>query len=383
MIVSSEALELHKKLRGKIAVQSKLALTTKEQLSLAYTPGVSQAVKAIVDDPKQVFKLTIKHNTVAVVTDGSAVLGLGNVGAEAAMPVMEGKCMLFKEFAGIDAFPLCLKTQNNEEIINIIANISPIFGGINIEDISAPRCFEIEEKLQNLGIPVMHDDQHATAIVVLAALYNATKIVGKELKALKVVVVGSGAAGVATIKLLSRVGIKNILAVDSKGIISKNRKDLNSSKRELVVITDPQDVDGDLQAAAINADVLIGVSTKGLFTQNIVKSMNPEPIIFAMANPDPEILPIDAKRWGVAVIGTGRSDFPNQINNALVFPGFFKGLLENRITKITPEMKIKAAKALAGIIPHPTANNFIPSILDKRVVPVIAGSLRPPPSHRV
>lgn len=374
MTNTNEAIDLHKKLGGKIAVVSKLSLKNKKRLSLSYTPGVASAVRAIATDPKQVYALTIKQNAVAVVSDGSAVLGLGNVGAEAAMPVMEGKCMIFREFAGIDAFPLCLKTQNTDEIVTIIKNIAPTFGGINIEDISAPRCFEIEKRLQDLGIPVMHDDQHATAIVVLAALYNAVKIVDKKLEPLKIVVVGSGAAGTATIKLLSFVGIKNILSVDSKGIISKKRQDLNPSKHELLSITNPDDIDGDLMKAAKNADVLIGVSTKGLFTEEIVKSMSSKPIIFAMANPDPEILPTDAKKWGVAVIGTGRSDYPNQINNALVFPGFFKGLLQNRITRVTSEMKLAAAKALSDLISQPTPDNFIPSILDTRVVPAIVGS---------
>lgn len=374
MTNTSEAVDLHKKLGGKIAVVSKLSLKNKKRLSLSYTPGVASAVRAIANDPSSVYDLTIKRNSVAVVSDGSAVLGLGNVGALAAIPVMEGKCMIFKEFAGIDAFPICLRTQNSDEIITIIRNIAPIFGGINIEDISAPRCFEIEDKLQNLGIPVMHDDQHATAIVVLAALYNAVKIVKKDLESLKIVVVGSGAAGTATIKLLSFVGIKNILSVDSKGIVSKKRQDLNPSKQELLSITNPDDIDGDLMSAAKNADVLIGVSAKGLFTEKIVKSMSSKPIIFAMANPDPEILPADAKKWGAAVIGTGRSDYPNQINNALVFPGFFKGLLQNRITRVTSEMKLAAAKALSNLISQPTPDNFIPSILDTRVVPAIVGS---------
>jgi len=376
MVENLKAWEFHKKLHGKLSVQSKISLKTKKRLSLAYTPGVAQAVEAIANDPKQVYTLTIKHNSVAVVTDGSAVLGLGNVGAEAALPVMEGKCIIFKEFAGIDAFPICIKSQNSDDIVSIIKNIAPAFGGINIEDISAPRCFEIEERLQNLGIPVMHDDQHATAIVVLAALYNATKAVNKKIQTCKIVVVGSGAAGTAVIKLLAYLGLKNILAVDSKGIISIKRTALNPSKKELIKITNPEGINDDLKVAAKGADVLIGVSAKGIFTKEIIQSMNSHPIIFAMANPNPEVLPTDAKKWGVAIIGTGRSDYPNQINNALVFPGFFKGLLKYRITKMDSDMKVKAANALANLIPSPTENNFIPSILDKRVVPAIAESLK-------
>lgn len=370
-----KAIVLHKKLQGKIEVRSKIRLNTRAVLSLAYTPGVGEAVRYIHQNPESVFQMTMKQNTVAVVSDGSAVLGLGNVGAKAAIPVMEGKCAIFKEFAGVDAFPICVETQNVDEIVTIIRNIAPIFGGINMEDISAPRCFQIEERLQDLGIPVMHDDQHATAMIVLAALVNAVKVAKKEISQLKIVFSGAGAAADSTIRLLAKLKPNDIIVVDSQGIISPKRNDLNSYKKSLLKITNKNDISGNLADAAKNADVLVGLSRKDLFTEEIVRSLAPNPIIFAMANPYPEIMPEDAKKWGVKIIGTGRSDYPNQINNSSVFPGFFKGLLKYRITKITDEMKLTAAYAIAGLIKKPTAENFIPSIFDKRVVPAIVKSL--------
>lgn len=371
----NSALAFHQKLNGKIKILSKTNLSKRENLILAYTPGVAQAVNYIAIHKKAVFDLTIKKNAIAVITDGSAVLGLGNVGAEAALPVMEGKCAIFSEFAHINAFPICLQTQKTEEIISIIRNISPVFGGINLEDISAPRCFEIEEKLQDLGIPVMHDDQHATAIVVLAGLYNAVKIVNKKLKKCKIVIVGSGAAGTAITKLLVYLKINNILVVDTKGIISSKRFDLSPHKKELSQITNKNIIDGNLSNACQNADILIGVSSKNIFTKEIINSMNKNPIIFALANPDPEINQDMAKQLKIAVYANGRSDCPNQINNALVFPGFFKGLLQKRITKITNEMKVNSAQALARLIKKPSPEKFMPSIFDRKVVPTIVASL--------
>lgn len=376
MVYKDKALDLHKKLNGKIEIKSKVVLKTKDVLSLAYTPGVAQASIAIQNNPASVYQLTIKKNAVAVVSDGSAVLGLGNIGAKAAIPVMEGKCAIFKEFAGIDAFPICIETQNVDEIVTIIKNIAPVFGGINIEDIAAPRCFEIEKRLQDLDIPVMHDDQHATSIIVLAALLNALKVVKKSFSDCKIVLSGSGAAGTATVKLLSKLSPKDILVVDRTGIISSERRDLNPCKLELTKITNRQNITGGLADAAKNADVLIGLSSKGLFTQEIIESLNHDPIIFAMANPNPEITPEDARKWGVTIIGTGRSDYPNQINNSLVFPGFFKGLLKYRITKINNEMKLAAAYALADLIKNPTPDNFVPTMFDKRVVPTIVAALK-------
>jgi malate dehydrogenase (oxaloacetate-decarboxylating) len=368
---NQDALSIQRKIQGKIKVISKIHLNSRKNLSLAYTPGVGQVSAYIRDNKQSVHELTIKNNTIAVVSDGSAVLGLGNIGPEAAIPVMEGKCAIFSEFAGINAFPLCLNTQNTEEIIAVIRAISPVFGGINIEDISAPRCFEIEDRLQDLGIPVIHDDQHATAIVILAALTNALKIVNKTLEKAKIVVTGSGAAGTAIINILVKSGAKNILAVDRKGIISKSRADISGYKIKLAQITNPKGLNGTLQDAAKEADVLIGVSSKGLFTESIVRSMNKDSIVFALANPDPEVSPIDAKRWGAKLIATGRSDYPNQVNNALVFPGLFKGLLAAKKTKITDEIKFKTAHAIASLIKNPTPRKFIPSIFNKNLIPSI------------
>lgn len=373
----NKALNLHRKLQGKLTIYSKFPLREKKGLSLIYTPGVAGAVQEITQNKDFIYNLTIKQNTIAVVTDGSAVLGLGNVGPEAALPVMEGKCAIFAEFAGINAFPICLKTQNVDEIIQTIKNISPVFGGINLEDISAPRCFEIEEKLQKtLYIPVMHDDQHATAIVVLAGLINATQVINKELKKCKVIIVGVGAAGSAIVKLLSFYGVKNIILVDSEGIVGSYRKNLEDYKKKLLLITNKNNLEGGLKTAAKMGDILIGVSQKGIFTREIIRSLNHNPIVFALANPDPELDPTDAKNWRVAVYANGRSDCQNQINNALVFPGFFKGLLKGKIIKITNQMKVNAAKALALLIKNPTAKYFIPSIFDKDVIPTIAESIK-------
>lgn len=372
---SLKALNLHRKLQGKLSITSKLPLNSKETLSFLYTPGVAAAVNYIHKKKEAVYDLTIKRDTIAVITDGSAVLGLGNVGPEAALPVMEGKCAIFKDFAGINAFPICLATQDVDAIVETVKHISPVFAGINLEDISAPRCFEIEKRLQDLGIPVMHDDQHATAIVVLAALINATKMVKRDLNRSKIVIVGCGAAGTAIIKLLAFLKIKNILAVDRHGILSANRKDLTNYKQELIRITNPENISGDLINASADADILIGVSAKGIFTKKIIRSMVENPIVFALANPDPEVDLADAKKWGVKIYASGRSDYPNQVNNALVFPGFFKGLLKNRITKITDQMKINTAYTLASLIKNPTPQKFIPSIFDKRIVPTIVTGL--------
>ena len=343
---------------------------------MAYTPCVAEVSSVIVKDKKLAREYTIKKNTVAVVSDGSAVLGLGNIGAEAAIPVMEGKAILFKELANVDAFPICLKTQDPDEIIEIVKNISPVFGGINLEDISAPNCFYIEEKLQDIGIPVMHDDQHGTAIVVVAALINAAKVVGREINSMKIVVVGAGAAGNAIAKMIAReLDPKDIVVCDSKGIISKNRGDLNSVKMKLLETTNKNGMKGSMEDALTDADVFIGVSKGGILNADMVRTMNSGPIIFAMANPIPEIMPDEAKKGGASVIGTGRSDFPNQINNVLAFPGIFRGLLDSGAVKVTDEIKINAARALAGYVEDPTAENILPDPLDKKVAVTIADSV--------
>jgi len=371
--INKQALALHKKSRGKIEVMPKVKLNLPRELALAYTPGVGAVSNVIAADPRKALEYTAKGNLVAVVTDGSAVLGLGNIGPEAAIPVMEGKCAIFKKFAGIDAFPICLKTQKSEEIISIVKNISPNFAGINLEDISSPRCFEVEKKLSKiLKIPVFHDDQHGTAIVVLAGLINSLKLVDKPISRVRVVINGAGAAGTAIAYLLHQAGVKNLIILDSKGIISRKRDYLYPHKKELLKIILPEPSKGVLKEALKGADVFVGVSLCCILAPMIVKTMNENPIIFALANPDPEILPDDAINSGAAVVATGRSDFPNQLNNALVFPGLFRGLLDGKISRVTVKMKLATARALADLIKNPTPFNIIPSIFDKRVVPTVA-----------
>lgn len=366
---------MHEDLRGKIVISSKIELN-EETLPIAYTPGVAKASNAIAENKSEVNKLTGKWNTVPVVSDGSAVLGLGNIGPEAAMPVMEGKCAIFAQFAGINAVPICLDTQDTEEIIDTIKYMAPSFGGINLEDISAPRCFEIERRLtEELDIPVFHDDQHGTAIVVLAGLINALKVVGKE-KDAKIVISGAGAAGVAITNLLFEYGFKNICMCDSKGVITDSRNKLNDHKEQILRKSAASCPVGNCNLALVGADVLIGVSKPGQFTADDIKKMNENPIVFAMANPIPEIMPDEAKKGGAKVIATGRSDFPNQINNALVFPGLFRGLLDNEIRKVTPEIKLAVAKAIAKMVKNPSEEKIIPSIFEKGLVPTIANALK-------
>ncbi len=370
------SLDLHKKFGGKLEVKSKIKIKTKEDLSLAYTPCVAEVCSLIAKDKKLAKEYTIKKNTVAVVSDGSAVLGLGNIGAEASIPVMEGKAILFKELADVDAFPVCLSTQDPDEIISIVKNIAPVFGGINLEDISAPNCFYIEDKLQEIGIPVMHDDQHGTAIVVVAALLNALKVLGKDVKKTKVVIVGAGAAGIAITKMISsELDVQDIVVCDSKGIISKNRNDLNSVKKKLLLTTNKNNISGTMQEALVGADVFIGVSTGDILNSEMIKTMNQDSIVFAMANPIPEIMPDLAKVGGAAIVGTGRSDFPNQINNVLAFPGIFRGLLDRGMTKVTSEIKINVARTLADYVKNPTPENILPDPLDKEVAKVIAKNI--------
>lgn len=380
--IYEESLKLHKKLKGAIEIKSKMRLRTAHDLSLLYTPGVAGVAGAIVNDTSQAFELTIKHNTVAVVSDGSAVLGLGNIGPYSAIPIMEGKALLFKEYADINAFPLCLQTQKSNEIIQIIKNIAPVFSGINLEDISAPRCFEIEDALQDIGIPVFHDDQHGSAIVVLAALINASKVAGKQMQDLVVVVNGAGAAGTAITKLLRCVGqdkricerVKEVLVCDSKGILYIDRRDINNNpyKLNLAKISNQHKKQGSLKDAMKGADVFIGVSRGNLVTPEMIKSMNTRPIIIAMANPIPEIMPDVAINAGAFIVGTGRSDYPNQVNNVLAFPGIFRGAIDVRARTITNGMKIAAAFALSKTVPKPTRDKILPSPLDKTIVKKIA-----------
>ncbi|MBU42913.1 MAG: NAD-dependent malic enzyme [Spirochaetaceae bacterium] len=385
MDIFSESLEFHKKLKGKLEIRSKSHIESRHDLSLLYTPGVAESCRAIHRDPQQARQLTIKSDTVAVITDGSAVLGLGNIGPLAALPVMEGKCVLFKEYAGLNAFPICLDTQNTVEIINAVRNLAPVFAGINLEDISAPRCFEIEAGLQDIGIPVFHDDQHGTAIVLLAGLLNAAKLAGKSLSELRVVINGSGAAGTAIAELLLGVGhdpsvsepVSEVLMCDTKGIISRNRSDIesNPAKMKLARITNRHGRDGDLNAAIEDADVFIGVSVEGALTPAMVRKMRPDPIIFALANPVPEILPEEAYAAGALVVGTGRSDFPNQINNVLAFPGVFRGAIDVQAPRITAAMKIAAARALADHVGKPDKEHIIPSVLDKTAGEAVAAAV--------
>lgn len=377
--VASKAIALHKKLGGKIRIQPTAPVKNRSDLALVYTPGVAAVSSLVAQDPKKAREHTIKGKMVAVVSDGSAVLGLGNIGPLGALPVMEGKAALFKTFAGVDAFPIVLDTQDTDAIVETVLRIAPGFGGINLEDIAAPKCFEIERRIaEALDIPVMHDDQHGTAIVVLAGLINAAKVVKKDLNECVAVVSGVGAAGVATIKLLKLYAPKiRIIAVDSVGIISKDRKDLNPIKQMLLAegIIHGED-GGNLSAALMGSDIFLGVSKPGVITKDMVKSMAKNPIIFAMANPIPEIMPDEAKRGGAAVIATGRSDFPNQVNNSLAFPGIFRGALDNKITKITEEIKLKAAKAIASLIKKPVADKILPDMFDKRVAKAVAKVVR-------
>ncbi len=370
------ALEAHEKFKGKISVEPKMPLESKDDLSIAYTPGVAKPCQEIAEDKENAYKYTAKGNMVAVVSDGSAVLGLGNIGPEASLPVMEGKSVLFKKFANVDAFPIILDTQDTEEIIRTVENIAPGFGGINLEDISAPRCFEIEKRLkQELNIPVFHDDQHGTAIVTLAGMYNALELTHKEMKDLQVVVNGAGAAGVAIVKLLFAAGVKDVIMCDSRGIIYKGRNSLNDTKKEMADITNKQGRKGSLADAVKDMDVFIGVSVPDVLSKDMVRSMNENPMIFAMSNPDPEILPDDAKEAGAAVVATGRSDFPNQINNVLAFPGLFRGALDARITRLTTKMFITAAKAIADCVENVTPDKIIPSPFDERVPQSVAKAI--------
>lgn len=371
------ALELHEKNQGKIEVVSKVEVKTRDDLSTAYTPGVAEPCRKIRDNADDVYKYTAKGNLVAVVSDGSAVLGLGNIGAKAAIPVMEGKSILFKEFADVDAFPICIDTQDDEEIIKIVKNIAPVFGGVNLEDIAAPRCFYIERRLkEETDIPIFHDDQHGTAVCVLSAIINAAKVVKKDFADLKVVINGCGAAGSATARIILAKGVKDMFLVDMEGIINKDvpATMLNDNHKELAAMTNHEGRVGNLTDAVKDADVFVGVSKPGLLTTDMVKTMAKDAIIFAMANPTPEIFPDEAHAGGAAVVGTGRSDFANQINNVLVFPGLFKGALSVRASDINEEMKLAAAEALAGYIPDAELNNenIIPSALDKNVAAVIA-----------
>ncbi len=368
-----KSLELHKKEGGKLEIKSKFRLKNKNDLSLAYTPCVAEVCKKIAKNKKLAKTYTIKKNAVAVITDGSAVLGLGNIGPEAAIPVMEGKAILFKKLADIDAFPICLDTQDSNEIVKVIKAIAPVFGGIQLEDISAPRCFYVEERLQNIGIPVIHDDQHGTSIVVAAALMNAAKVVKKSVDSMKIVIVGAGAAGTAIAKfIVSELKPKELIICDSKGIISKKRKDLPPHKSQLARITNKNGADGTLKDALLAADVFIGVSSGGILKPKMIKTMNPDPIIFAMANPIPEIMPDIAKKAGAAVIGTGRSDFPNQINNVLAYPGLFRGLLNGNLVKVSDKMKISAAKVIANYIKNPHSQKILPSALDRNIPRLVA-----------
>ncbi|MDS0525107.1 NAD-dependent malic enzyme [Clostridium sp. SHJSY1] len=373
-----ESLKLHEENKGKITVTSKVKVETRDDLSLAYTPGVAEPCRKIHEDEENVYKYTAKGNLVAVVTDGSAVLGLGDIGPMAGMPVMEGKAILFKEFADVDAFPILVDSKNVDEIVNAVRLIAPTFGGINLEDIGAPRCFEVEEKLKKVvDIPVFHDDQHGTAIVVLAGVINSLKVVDKKLEDIKVVVNGAGAAGTAIAKLLLSSGVKNLIAVDKVGILYRGMEKIDDAKEALTEITNPDNIKGSLADALVGADLFVGVSAPGILKTEMVQSMNKDAIIFAMANPTPEIMPDEAKAAGARVIGTGRSDFPNQVNNVLAFPGIFRGALDVRAKEINEEMKIAAAYAIANYIKDEelNENNVIPSALDKNVATKVAEAI--------
>ncbi|MBR3575360.1 MAG: NADP-dependent malic enzyme [Lachnospiraceae bacterium] len=379
MGVNEEALKAHEEWNGKLSTEAKAKVDSREALAIAYTPGVAEPCRKIADDKELVYKYTWKANTIAVVSDGSAVLGLGNIGPEAAMPVMEGKAVLFKEFGGVNAVPICLDTQDTEEIIKAVKWMAPGFGGINLEDISAPRCFEIEERLKaELNIPVFHDDQHGTAIVVLAASINSMKVTGKKKEDCKIVVNGAGAAGVAISKLLLKYGFGSVILCDSKGIVSADRTDLNSTKKEMLKITNPENRSGKLSDALVGTDIFVGVSAPGVLTQEMIKTMNPDPIIFAMANPTPEIMPDEAKAAGAKIVGTGRSDFPNQINNVVAFPGIFRGALEARAPQITEEMKLAAAEAIAAAVPADKLceEYIMPEAFDPNVRDMVADAVK-------
>ena len=371
------ALDKHKELKGKIGLALKDTLDSRDKLSIYYTPGVGAVSSYVAEHPAEARDYTWLNNNVAVISDGTAVLGLGDIGPYGALPVMEGKAMLFKHFAGIDAVPIVLDVHTADEIVAAVKAIAPSFGGINLEDIAAPICFEVEERLKaELQIPVMHDDQHGTAVVTLAGLINATKLTGRKLSDCKIVLVGAGAAGVAIAKLLHLYAKPQIIAVDSKGIISRERSDLNPSKQRLLEFTNPGNVSGSLADAVRGADVFIGVSQAGLLSGEMVKTMAAKPIIFAMANPTPEIMPDDARSAGAAIVATGRSDFPNQVNNALAFPGIFRGALDNRVGQITDEHKIKAAEVIAALVESPDADHIIPSVLDPRLTAAVADVIR-------
>lgn len=380
MDIFERSIRLHQELQGKITVENKLDIRTKDDLSLAYSPGVAAPCEEIHNDPSKVYDYTIKGNTVAIVSDGSAVLGLGNIGAHAAIPVMEGKAMLFKRFAGINGFPICLTTQKTDEIISIVKNIAPVFGGINLEDISSPRCFEVEEKLQDIGIPVFHDDQHGTAIVVLAALMNYCRLTGRKMEDLKIVINGAGAAGIAIARYLGKKDrdarnqqiAKEIIMCDTMGIIHKNRLGVNDIKEELLLYTNPRNLMGTVEDALIGADVFVGVSKANLLNRNHIRAMAKDPLILALANPIPEILPDEAMAGGAFIVCTGRSDFPNQVNNVLAFPGIFLGALHARAKRITLAMKFAAAQAIASAVENPTREQIIPPALDESIAHRVA-----------
>lgn len=379
MTNSEKALQMHEQWNGKLETAAKAHVNSREDLAIAYTPGVAEPCKVIAKDPEAAYKYTIKSNTVAVVSDGSAVLGLGNIGALAAMPVMEGKAVLFKEFGGVNAVPVCLDTQDTEEIIKTVVNIAPAFGGINLEDISAPRCFEIEERLKELlDIPVFHDDQHGTAIVVLAGIINALKVTGKKKEDCRVVVNGAGSAGVAITKLLLTYGFEHITMCDINGIISSASPNLNWMQKKMTEVTNLENKTGSLADAMCGADIFVGVSAPGIVTKEMVASMNSDAILFAMANPVPEIMPDLAKEAGARVVGTGRSDFPNQVNNVVAFPGIFKGALEGRATQITEEMKLATANAIASLVSDEelNENNILPEAFDSLVADVVSKAVK-------
>lgn len=379
MTQSEKALQLHEQWNGKIDTTSKCQVKSREDLAIAYTPGVAEPCKVIAENEEEVYRYTIKSNTVAIVSDGSAVLGLGNIGAKAAIPVMEGKAVLFKEFGGVNAFPICLDTQDTEEIIRTVTHIAPAFGGINLEDISAPRCFEIETRLKELlDIPVFHDDQHGTAIVVLAGIINALKVVNKKKEDCRVIVNGAGSAGIAISKLLLRYGFQDVTLCDKSGILSKKTPDLNWMQKEMMEVTNREGKEGTLADAFVDADIFVGVSAPGIVSEEMVASMNRDSILFAMANPVPEIMPDLAKKAGAKVVGTGRSDFPNQVNNVVAFPGIFKGALEGRARQITEEMKLAAALAIASLVPDGELkeDNILPEPFDPRVADVVSTAVK-------